>query len=398
MNFRVGLVLAIGSALVACAAFAAQPAAGPTTPPAAPPAAPAAAEAPKANDILLTTPPAADNIASGKVAFAAAAFPIVVDAREADIQRLLGQAHPISCRTCRGTGKVTHKEALGQRLDGKALKPVSNTYDETCPDCRCEALKCPTTCSHMFSGSHNSCESCGGKSVACPALQLPDHCCGSCCVMRGQHFPLTRCPGNCCGRLTHEPTCTKCQVCNSLRALRAAHARTQACDACRPGSACSRLRLGHGSMVKPEQMPVIMEAVKALAHLKHSGDRWPILRQAITAKFTAIAEAHAERLLGAAWGQTRIQAPCGQPAIVIGPVQAVSVPPGLLQYARIDNEQGALQAILVGAEPTEPLPSGRVMVGGLIVGRWQADSALAGGVQEAPVILVSAFAPAPGAP
>jgi len=407
VNLRVWIALAIGSALATGAAFAAQPAAVPAKPPAAAPtapaaarpAAPAAAEAPKTDEILLTTPPDAGNIASGKITFAPAAFPIVADAKEPDIQRLLGQVRPIPCRTCRGTGKVTKKTTLGQRVDGKVLRPITNTFEEACPDCRCEALKCPSTCPILAKGGHLSCESCSDRALTCPALQFLAHCCGPCCLQRQYYYAYTRCPGDCCGRYTHEPTCMTCQFCTTLRNLRAAHARSKACDACRSGLSCSKLRPGHGVVVKPEQMPTLLELVKDLGRFKHGGDRWPQLRQAIAARLSAILAAHADRLLDATWLQTRVQAPSGQPALFIGQAQALPGAQGVLQYAKIANDQGVLQAILVSADPSEPLPSGRVLVGGLIIGRWHADpAASAGGVQEVPVVLVSTTVAAPATP
>lgn len=410
------IVLTIGFALAAGTASAATPVTPPAVQPAAPtvapamappaaapgaaPAAPSAAEAPKGppDEILLTTPPDTDNIASGNITFEPKAFPIVADTKEADIQHLLGQTRPSICRICRGTGKVTRKMTLGQRVDGKLLRPITNTYEETCPECRCENLKCPAQCPIMAKGSHLSCEACGGRGATCAALQFIPHCCGPCCVMRIHYYYYHTCPGDCCGRITHEPTCSKCQFCTTLRNLRAAHSRTNACDGCRNGLGCGKLRPGHGTLIKPEQLPWLLELVKDVGHFKRSGNRWTPLRQATIGRLNSVLEAHADRTIDALWAQTRIQPPAGQPALLIGQVQTLPAAQGVFQYGKIDNEQNALQAILISAEASEPLPSGRVLVGGLIVGRWRANASATTGVQEVPVVLVSASVPATATP
>jgi hypothetical protein len=408
MHIHGWISMALGAALASSLALAAQPgaapvapraAAAPAAPPAALPAAPPAAEAPKgaSAEILLTTPPDADNIAAGKITFEPNAFPIMADAKETDIQRLLGQTRPVICRTCRGTGKMTRKAALGQRLDGKALRTITNTYEETCPDCRCEALKCPTTCPDLAKGNHTSCESCGGRGSGCGILAFLRHCCGHCCLARApHHYPS--CPGYCCGYPGFEPACAQCQFCNGLSNLRLAHSRTNACDICRSGATCGKLRVGHGTLVKPDQVAGLLELVKAVGHFKRGGDRWPALRQAVTGRLNSIIETHADRVIDAQWNQSRIQPPTGQPALALGTAQPLPAAPGLLRYGRLDDAQGALLAILVSTDSAETLPSGRTLAGGLVIGRWRADAAVGDKAQEVPVLLVSVSVPMVAAP
>jgi len=375
------------------------------TPKAPPPAAetpkapPPAAQMPKSesDNVILTSPPDVAGIAGGKIFFEPKVFPLLADAKEADVQRLLASTRLSPCRTCRGAGKVTKKVALGQTLAGKVYQPITNTWEETCADCRCEALRCPAACPLVAKGNHLTCETCGGKSAACPALQFLSHCCsGPCCELRRPGTVYFRsCHGDCCGRYTRQPTCLKCKYCAALRDLRAAHGRVNTCDVCRSGRSCSILRVGHGIILKPEQLAPVLDLVKALAHTKRQ-ERFAALRRAATGRLQVLADGHLDCMIETLWNQVKAKPAAGQAAILTGVVQPVTGPLGVLQFGRVDLERGGLQAVLVSADP-EPMRSGRALLGGVVVGRWRPDGAdtasSAPSAPEVPVLLVSSVAP-----
>ena len=360
-------------------------------PPPAEPQPPKPAEQPEGK-VILSALPDAPNVAGGKIVYEKEAFPIVADKKPFEVQRQLGLARPLPCRTCRGTGKVTKKRASSVSFARLGRKPLINTWEETCPTCRCEAQGCPPSCPLLAKGTHLSCERCCGRGTGCPILAFVPHCCPKCHARYvSYYYWRTRpCQGNCCGYYhNNQPTCPHCKICADLHSLRQAHSFAGVCDHCRTARSCPNLRPGHGTLFKPARVPVYMELVAALAHAER-GDLFDKIHEAAVARMKHLAEGHVAPHLGPVWNEARAQRPCGQPVIVIGLAGRVPGPAGSLLYSRLTG-QGKPLAMVVSAG-AHSVPDTRVVVGGLMVGRWTSDD----GTTYLPVILtiVTAVVPA----
>ena len=335
--------------------------------------------------------PDVPDIAGGKIAYAPEAFPIVADTEKYDVQRQLGLTRPALCRTCRGTGKVTKTRSSSVSFLRLGRKPLVNTWEETCPTCRCEAQGCLPPCPLLAKGSHTSCERCCGRGTGCPILVFLPHCCPQCHAnyISSWYWGSRACSGNCCGYFhNNQPTCPKCKICADLRALRQAHSFAGTCDACRTARACDQLRPGHGTLFKAERVPLYFDLVEALAHVER-GDRFGQLVEAAVGRIQHLAEGHVARHFELAWNETRVQPPRGQPVIVVGLAGRLPGPEGPIIYSRL-TVQGQPLAIIAGAG-VQTVPDTRVVVGGLMVGRWTPAASGPG----LPVILAIVTAVAP---
>ncbi|HUU93265.1 MAG TPA: hypothetical protein VM238_18880 [Phycisphaerae bacterium] len=365
-------------------------------PPKQPPAEtqpPTPAEQPE-GEIILSALPDASNVAGGKVVYEREAFPIVADKKPFEVQGQLGLARPLPCRTCRGTGKVTKKRSSSVSFARLGRKPLVNTWEETCPVCRCEAQGCPPSCSLLAKGTHLSCERCCGRGTSCATLQYVGHCCPKCHAryISYWYWRTRPCQGNCCGYYhNNQPTCPDCKICADLRSLRQAHSFAGVCDHCRTALSCNQLRPGHGTLFKPERVPVYLDLVAALAHLER-GDLFAKIHEAAVERMKHLSEGHVAPHLGPVWNEARAQRPRGQPVIVIGLAGRVPGPPGALSYSRLTG-QGRPLAMVVSAG-VYSVPDTRVVVGGLMVGRWTSDD----GTTYLPVILTIVTAVAPAGP
>ena len=121
------------------AAPAVAPQAPPATPPAAtPPATPPAVTPPAAPvrgpAVVLPLPQPVPGVFGGKVEFADKAFPIVGDHKEADVQTAIHAAHAQPCRACRGTGRVTLQDSF-LPLNAGLSEPLVQKWEQICPDC-----------------------------------------------------------------------------------------------------------------------------------------------------------------------------------------------------------------------------------------------------------------------
>jgi hypothetical protein len=107
-----------------------------TAPAAAPPAQPAAAPAApdKGPAVILSSLPPMSDVFGGKVEFAEKAFPIVAECKEIAVQSAVRGAKLLPCRTCNGTGKVG-KSALIKPPPGVLGNPVSQSWEEDCQAC-----------------------------------------------------------------------------------------------------------------------------------------------------------------------------------------------------------------------------------------------------------------------
>jgi len=119
-------------------AVASPPGAAPAAP-ASPPAVPAApgAKPPvtgKAPVVILASPPRMADVMGGKIEFAEKAFPIVVEASVSGVQNALRIAKPAPCQACRGTGKVA-RSGTCKPPAGAYGRAVTKTWEEDCPAC-----------------------------------------------------------------------------------------------------------------------------------------------------------------------------------------------------------------------------------------------------------------------
>jgi hypothetical protein len=113
------------------AAVAPQPPAA--TPPAAQPAAIPAAPA-KGPAVILSLLPPMPGVFGGKVEFTDKAFPILAECKEIAVQSAIRGTKPLPCRTCGGAGKVNKRELVKPAL-GVMGKAVLQTWEEECSDC-----------------------------------------------------------------------------------------------------------------------------------------------------------------------------------------------------------------------------------------------------------------------
>ncbi|MCX5654212.1 MAG: hypothetical protein NTY65_06145 [Planctomycetota bacterium] len=112
------------------APVAAPPAPG--VPPAQPGAGPASPA--KGPPVILSALPPMSGVFGGKVEFAEKAFPIVVESKEVAVQSAIRAVKPLVCATCKGTGKVG-KRVLITPAAGVVGSPVLQTWEEDCRGC-----------------------------------------------------------------------------------------------------------------------------------------------------------------------------------------------------------------------------------------------------------------------
>jgi len=118
---------------------AASPLAAALPPAVAPPAAPAAPvvkppAAGKEPVVILAAPPPMMDVMGGKIEFAEKAFPIVVEASASGVQNALRVAKPVPCQACRGSGKVA-RSGTCKPPAGAYGRAVTKTWEEDCPAC-----------------------------------------------------------------------------------------------------------------------------------------------------------------------------------------------------------------------------------------------------------------------
>ena len=136
----------VASAAGAIAPAAAAPSGAVASPPGAAPAAldspPAAPAAPgvkppvtgKAPVVILAAPPRMADVMGGKIEFAEKVFPIVVEASASGVQNALRVAKPVPCQACRGSGKVA-RSGTCKPPAGAYGRAVTKTWEEDCPAC-----------------------------------------------------------------------------------------------------------------------------------------------------------------------------------------------------------------------------------------------------------------------
>jgi len=134
--------LAAESAATAPAAPAAPPAA--TAPdaaaapaaPAAPPARPGAGPAAAGKDmpVVLSMLPSMPNVYGGRIEFAEKAFPILAENKAAAVESAIRNTKSLPCQACRGTGKISKRELVSVPV-GAAGSPVGQTWEEDCTAC-----------------------------------------------------------------------------------------------------------------------------------------------------------------------------------------------------------------------------------------------------------------------
>lgn len=112
-------------------ALAAEPAA-PTVPAAQPNS---SSEAPaKSPPVILASLPPMPNVFGGKIALAEKALPILGESTDAAVEAALRGAKLLPCPACKGKGKVGRSEWV--KPTGGALgKPILKTWEEDCPTC-----------------------------------------------------------------------------------------------------------------------------------------------------------------------------------------------------------------------------------------------------------------------
>jgi len=104
--------------------------------PGVPPAQPGAglASPAKGPPVILSALPPMSGVFGGKVEFAEKAFPIVVESKEVAVQSAIRAVKPLVCATCRGTGKVGKRELITPAA-GVVGSPVLQTWEEDCLGC-----------------------------------------------------------------------------------------------------------------------------------------------------------------------------------------------------------------------------------------------------------------------
>jgi len=139
---------AMAAAPAAPSAAAAEPAPSPpakaapgpapaATAPAQPaPAATAEAEKPKAETVISPLLPDVSGVFDGKAVFSKEAFPILGDRKAVDLQGALGRTRPIICRSCHGTGKVSRRKSYSPPSAGfMTAQTFTKEWEDTCETC-----------------------------------------------------------------------------------------------------------------------------------------------------------------------------------------------------------------------------------------------------------------------
>ncbi|MBE3099650.1 MAG: hypothetical protein IMZ44_21245 [Planctomycetes bacterium] len=110
---------------------AARPAQSPS--PSLAPAAPAGPPAP-ARTVLLALPSAAPTAYGGKVEFSEKAFPLLANDSDAEAYAAIRAALPLPCRICRAQGKVLKQDSLFVQNMGMK-EPLVKRWEEVCAEC-----------------------------------------------------------------------------------------------------------------------------------------------------------------------------------------------------------------------------------------------------------------------
>jgi hypothetical protein len=308
---------------------------------------------------VLLAKPSNLKVGGGHIAFADAAFPIVVTTTNLDVQQQLAKTRPPNCSKCRGTDTINKQRVIFEKryedAMGAMFRPVINHWQETCPEC-----------SYLSSSNlHTSCERCCGKGAACRALQQFLHCCGQCC-------PANRkrpCQAGCCSKAHPEPTCTQCRICQSLQSFRAAHAEYGVCDYCRFSvTACKNLVRGHGTIIKETYPVEMLILVHSLVHAKRTAT-FNNIRKAVADRLKLFHEPRVNRFYPTVWNKLRSEAPTGQAILAMGTVRLVAGPDPQFECWQLNDDAGQPQAILLAPAGEVPMV-GKVVAGGLLIGTW----------------------------
>lgn len=304
---------------------------------------------------------------SGKVVIQRDILPIDTDQTRVDVQQYLRLTRLPVCHTCRGSGKVKERGVIGQRREGVRIRNVLNSWHTICPKCSCEAQGCEHTCPLRQKGNHTSCERCCGGGTTCRALRFYPHCCGHCCPADSERKPCNR---GCCCRKSREPTCSQCETCSDLRDLRAAHAAGGGvCDYCRRSLSCDKMRPGHGDLFHAKSAKNFVAMVDALGHMER-GRAFPRIQRAVSSRLRLLFQSRIWRHFEPIWRQVQWEEPSGQPVIARGRLSPTEGPSGPFTYFRLDAEGSSNITIVMAHASDDEMALGKVVLGGLLVGRW----------------------------
>jgi len=111
----------------------AQPAPAPAQPA---PAAPSETEKPKAETVICPLLPDVSGVFEGKAVFSKEAFPILGEHKAVDLQAALGRTRPIICRSCHGTGKIAKRKSYSPPSVGfMTAQTFTKEWEDTCETC-----------------------------------------------------------------------------------------------------------------------------------------------------------------------------------------------------------------------------------------------------------------------
>jgi len=302
--------------------------AAPVVPPAATapgaaavPAAPAAPSAPsgagpaaagKEAPVVLSMLPAMPNVFGGRIEFAEKAFPILAEHKGTAVESAIHSIKLLPCQACRGTGKVSKRELVRPAPLVRGI-PIMHTWEEDCP-------------------------ACGGYKDVYDVRVTP--------------------------RLL--------EVVDRLGHV----ARDEKFDALRQAAA---ERLAIAMEVRDKVLtafrcvPVVETTVRARSNYDGTGynDTYSTLTGVTTAP-AGQKPFHAEMapLIEPLWARLGFQAPVGQAVLIIGTTSDRTEAGGWVWMRMKPAGKGPDAILLCGSPQQSVVPDGKVVFGGLMVGRW----------------------------
>jgi hypothetical protein len=315
------VILMAAAALPPCEAAGAEsplpPAATPSvvTPPAS--TAPAAPPA-KGPPVILSSLPPMSGVFGGKVEFAEKAFPIVAEAKDVAVQGAIRGAKPLPCRTCNGTGKISKRELVkpGPTVRGN---PIWQSWEEDCLVCG------------------------GFKDIYDPRI--------------GQRLLVV------IDRLSHVPRDEKF---DELR---------KAVEGCLVVAMDVRKSTITTLRCKPTIRTDITSDVDSQGFQKTHTVR--TLVDVTTEPYQQNTfHVDVSLMVEPLWTRVGSQPPTGQAVIIIGTTSEKTEAGGWV-WMRMQPAKGTAAIILCGTPQKNVVPEGRIVLGGLMVGRWTPEGGAA---------------------
>jgi len=308
--------------------------------------------------VILALPKPMTGVFSGKVEFAASAFPIVSNQTASDVQTAIQAARRIPCRICRGTGVIAKEQSDTVNVVGPN-KPVNLKWNDVCSNCagfkdlydaaypqRLAGLV--RALGHAPPGDQNANWRAGGASCLMEVFQIRQ---SRYVTHKGERF-VQQGSSFVSGNNMYK------QMTVGLKAV-------------------------------PEHDVAFSMDVSALVT-----PIWQAVRyQPPTGQPVLIVGATREPLTRDKWTFTKIDgelAGRSQPEITTVDAHGELVPSGSAGVPRRALRPAysglTTPAILLSGTDSPPVPAGRVVVGGLMVGKWKADAAsgAAAGFRSAP--------------